>query len=354
MFKKNLVLISIIVLLLLPNFAFAINIPGWPLVPCGLSEDNLATPDIHENNPCGRCDLFQLLKNLVDFVTGGLMPPLATLFFVWGGFLILLSGANPGLYAKGQEIFKNTFYGVMVLLAAWMITNTLILGLGASYNNAANWWEFVCVEPAPVSPPIVTAPKYSCNQNNQCVRDPNPSGQYYDNPNCDRKCASVVTGNSQAKANELISAIGLGSFSATGDCGSNFNSKQNIQDIAAGRFPAVCSSTCSSTNLCVAGGTSGNITVDASLLEGLIQLKKRDTNFTVTSFTTGKHSTNSSHYSGHGVDIVVNPDVPSDWIIARDFLDSLGGNAICEDKNGRVDSDCSPIPSVVDHIHWTK
>ena len=185
MFKK-LLFISVLVLLLLPSFAFAIDIPGWPLVPCGLSQDNPATP-FDETESCGRCDLFQLLKNLIDFVIGGLMPPLAVLLFVWAGFLILLSGANPGLYAQGQTIFKNTFYGIMILLSAWMITNTLILSVGAKYNNAGNWWQFTCTEPAPVSPPTF---KYSCNQSNQCVVD---SSGTYTTSNCDNQCQVLPT-----------------------------------------------------------------------------------------------------------------------------------------------------------------
>ena len=168
MFKKFL-LISILVLLVVPTFVYAIDIPGWPLVPCGLSQDNPAT-SINEKKSCGRCDLFQLLKNLIDFVVGGLMPPLAVLLFVWAGFLILLSGANPGLYAQGQTIFKTTFYGIIILLSAWMITNTLILSIGAKYNTAGNWWQFTCTETAPVSPPPITVPppgpiSTACNQN---------------------------------------------------------------------------------------------------------------------------------------------------------------------------------------------
>ena len=183
---NKLIIFFVLLLLLLPSFTFAINVPGWPLVPCGLSQDNPGTP-INEAKSCGRCDLFQLLKNLIDFVIGGLMPPLAVLLFVWAGFLILLSGANPGLYAQGQTIFKNTFYGIMILLSAWMITNTLILSVGARYNNAGNWWQFTCTEPAPVSPPVF---KYSCNQNSQCVVDPNGT---YTTTNCDNQCQVLPT-----------------------------------------------------------------------------------------------------------------------------------------------------------------
>lgn len=210
------------------------------------------------------------------------------------------------------------------MLSAWMITNTLIQSVGAKYNNAQNWWQFTCVETVPVQPPVVQP----------------PPGQ--------------PPGNSASKAGELINVITFNSFSSSADCGNDFHARQNIQDIAAGRFPTVCSPTCSSTNPCVAGGTSGNITVNANLLDGLIKLSQRGIRFTVTSLTTGRHSQGSSHYSGRGVDIVVSPNSPSVWIEARTFLNSLGGSAICEDRNGRNVASCSPIPSVVDHIHWTR
>src|SRR3989344_1231445 len=158
MLKKKLLLISIITLFFLPSFASAIDVPGWPIVPCGLSQDRPETPNINESKSCGRCDLFQLLKNITDFIIGGVMPPLAVLLFVWAGFLILLGGANPGLYAQGQKVFSTTFFGLMIMLGAWLITNTLILSVGARYNNAQNWWQFTCVETTPVNPPPVSSP----------------------------------------------------------------------------------------------------------------------------------------------------------------------------------------------------
>ena len=213
MFGKKLLLILILVLLLLPSIAFAVGIPGWPLVPCGLSQDRLETPNINESKSCGRCDLFQLLKNLIDFVIGGLMPPLAVLLFVWAGFLILLSGANPGLYAQGQTIFKNTFYGIMVLLSAWMITNTLILSVGSKYNNAGNWWQFTCTESAPVSPPVITPPSgqtplggncsgVQCSDSNLNVCGQNTSA------NCSE--SAVNTWDTQIRAAAARNQIGSG------------------------------------------------------------------------------------------------------------------------------------------------
>lgn len=188
--KRRLLTIFLLALFLLPTFVYAIDIPGWPIVPCGLSQDNPNTPDIDEHKSCGRCDLFQLLKNTIDFTIGGLMPPVAILLFVWAGFLILLGGANINWYNQGRTIFQNTFWGIVIMLSAWLITNTLILSVGSKYNDAENWWQFTCVEtvPAqspPVQPPPIEPIKYGCNEQGECVRD--PDGQYT-TPVCNNVC----------------------------------------------------------------------------------------------------------------------------------------------------------------------
>jgi len=167
MIRKNLLLISLVILLFFPGFALggqqSVDLPGWPLVPCGLERptpaeiaDGKVVLDDSYYQSCGRCDLFRLLKNTIDFTVGALMPVLAVLLFVWAGFLILLGGANPGLVAQGRTIFTNTFYGIIIILSAWMITNTLIKSVGSNYDNADNWWQFTCVERVPATPPPVT------------------------------------------------------------------------------------------------------------------------------------------------------------------------------------------------------
>src|SRR3990167_1020843 len=165
MFGKKLLLILILVLLLIPSFAFAIDVPGWPIVPCGLNaqpKDSAGNelpktgPDAYDyTKACTRCDLFKLLKNLIDFTVYTLMPAVAILLFVWAGFLILMGGANPNLVAQGRQIFSTTFFGILIMLSAWMITNTLIKSIGSDYDKADTWWEYTCVEPAPVSPPVI-------------------------------------------------------------------------------------------------------------------------------------------------------------------------------------------------------
>ena len=155
---KKIIVLTVLVFILLPVFAQAVS--WWPLVPCGTSINP---------TPCNRCDLLKLLKNIIDFVLVGLMPPVAAILFVWGGFLILMGGANPGWISQGRSIFWNTAMGIAIILASWLITNSIIRSL-AEDNIAPEWWKLECsVTTVPPPPPL----KYSCNNNSQCVADSN-------------------------------------------------------------------------------------------------------------------------------------------------------------------------------------
>ncbi|OGN05855.1 MAG: hypothetical protein A2746_00665 [Candidatus Yanofskybacteria bacterium RIFCSPHIGHO2_01_FULL_44_22] len=141
------IVLSAAFFLLLPNFVSAAP-SWWPLVPCGTS----VNPE-----PCNPCELFHLGRNIIDFVLMGLMPPVAAGLFIWGGFLILMGGANPALLSRGKEIFKTTFYGVLVILASWLITNTIMMsvaqdsieitkadGTKETVNIVTDWNKFKC------------------------------------------------------------------------------------------------------------------------------------------------------------------------------------------------------------------
>ena len=143
---KKIILITALVLLILPSMTHAVS--WWPLVPCGTS----VNPTL-----CNRCDLLKLLKNIIDFVLIGLMPPAAAILFVWGGFLILMGGANPGWITQGKSIFWNTAIGVAIILMSWLITNSIIRSLAAD-NIAPEWWKFQCSVTIPPPPPPVPTP----------------------------------------------------------------------------------------------------------------------------------------------------------------------------------------------------
>lgn len=287
------------------------------LVPCG-----------REGQPaCTTCDIFILASNVINFVLFSVSPAIAVLLFLIAGFMILLGGANPGLISTGKNIFKTTVYGLLLVFGAWMITNTILKSLAGNYFDEQKdpWYRVVCVEPGVVAPPPLPP-----------LPPPLP-------------LPDLALG--QPIASDLIS-MGI-NFSTSADCGNDFHASQNIQDIANAQYPAVCSSTCN----CQPGGPNENISVNWLILQGLKELYNKMTSafgvgFTVTSLTTGRHSTNSSHYTGEAVDIILNSSNSSDWQAASAFLDSLGGNAICERTSDSSDDPSCNLANI-NHIHWT-
>ena len=112
---------------------------GQPILPCGFG-----------GNECkDYCDLLKLLQNLIDFGVKGVTPILGTLFFVLGGFYIILGAANPGMVSTGKGIMWNTVIGIVIVLTAWLITNTLIHSIANPGVMAAPWSDIQCPLPPP-------------------------------------------------------------------------------------------------------------------------------------------------------------------------------------------------------------
>lgn len=152
---KKIFVFSAIVFFAIPVFAFAAP-SWWPIVPCGLTKPAEAPEGSYLSDsyyqPCNPCEIFHLGRNIIDFILMGLMPPVAAGLFIWGGFLILMGGPNPALFAKGKEIFTTTFYGVLIILGSWLITNTIMMSVaqdsievnGTTVNIVTDWNKFTC------------------------------------------------------------------------------------------------------------------------------------------------------------------------------------------------------------------
>lgn len=127
---------------------YSVNAAG--LVPCGQSEDDLATTDIVESDTCTTCDVLVLGSRVINFVLFTMTPAIAVLLFLIAGFMILLGGADPGLITTGKNIFKTTSYGLLLIFGAWMITNTILKSIAGNYfdNQPDPWNKVVCVSPA--------------------------------------------------------------------------------------------------------------------------------------------------------------------------------------------------------------
>lgn len=144
--RRYLLSIIVIGICFAPAIALAAPAVSWfPIVPCGRSGQANCTP----------CDLFATFKHIIDLVLYGVTGPIAAFIIVWAGGLMLISGDNAGRFKQGQDLLRNTLYGCAIILAAWLVTNTLIKTL-ATGNAYDAWYEFSCPESLAVIKPIET------------------------------------------------------------------------------------------------------------------------------------------------------------------------------------------------------
>lgn len=104
-----------------------------PLVPCN-------GPD------CRPCHLLLLVKNIINFAVFQVMAPLAGLAFLIGGIMMVAAAGSEARYQKGKKVIKNALIGVIIVMASWIVVNTLITTLGGSVDGfqAVNWYEVQC------------------------------------------------------------------------------------------------------------------------------------------------------------------------------------------------------------------
>jgi hypothetical protein len=77
-------------------------------------------------------------------VVKDVMPPLAGLLFLIGGIMMIASAGSEERYKKGRRVIVDTAIGVVIILASWIVVNTLITTIGTQTVNGfspQNWWQ---------------------------------------------------------------------------------------------------------------------------------------------------------------------------------------------------------------------
>jgi len=221
----------------------------WPLVPCGLNANPAGKTGYTE--PCNRCDLFKLLKNLIDFTLFALMPILATLFFVIAGFHIILAGGNISTFARGKQIFKDTLIAVLMISISWLLVNTLIRSLARDQNIAGNWWKFECraTVKTPTRPtPIGGGTSEMCGDTSALAKKYNVPASATNSSELNALIACVKASD----VNQYIDQAQIYTFERTND-------KCNYT-----RGEGICGSCAHSQNSCHYGGKTGDKGAEAA------------------------------------------------------------------------------------------
>ena len=115
--KKRLLYFSIIAL----TFPLVSSAAG--LVPCGGPNESA----------CTLCHLFLMAQNIWTYLTG-ILAAVAIVMIIISGLIYLLSGASEQLNALAKGAMTNVAKGLLFVLGAWIMVNTLIY-LVAVKNN---------------------------------------------------------------------------------------------------------------------------------------------------------------------------------------------------------------------------
>jgi hypothetical protein len=109
------------------------------LVPCGGEGED----------PCTLCHFFLMFKNIVDFVLFTLVPVVAVLMLVIGGFMFFFAGGSPEALSRAKSIITSTVIGLLVIYAAWLIVNTffVIIGVADWTGLKGGWFSIDCPVP---------------------------------------------------------------------------------------------------------------------------------------------------------------------------------------------------------------
>ena len=95
---------------------------------------------------CQFCDIFVLFNTIVNSLLTQWMPLITVLLVAVGGFMVMTSRGVPAQLARGKEIITWALIGYGVMLASWIIVNTILSLIGiADWSGVGQWWNIGCV-----------------------------------------------------------------------------------------------------------------------------------------------------------------------------------------------------------------
>src|SRR3989344_6849024 len=130
--------------------AQSVSIPYWganpPILSCTGNYDPQNPPQAGPTRPCtSLCDLIFTARNVVYFAITLTLFAIAPAMFLWGGFLMVVSGGSAERFGKGRKVLVNTAIGVALALGAFVIVATLLWAAGARLGvGGVGWPDIQC------------------------------------------------------------------------------------------------------------------------------------------------------------------------------------------------------------------
>ncbi len=141
--KKTLTFIFlglVISLFLVSSAQAAAGCPTGGLVPCG-----------GIGCPCTLCHFTIMFRNIIDFVVFRIVPLLAVLLVMIGGFMYIIAFINPSeggseALNRAKSLFKSVVVGLFIIYGAWLIINLffMVIGVNSWTGLEGGWWKIEC------------------------------------------------------------------------------------------------------------------------------------------------------------------------------------------------------------------
>ena len=90
-----------------------------------LSHAAFVTCDGTTDNPCHFDDLIGTINSIINWIIS-IAGVIFTISCIYGGFLYMTSGENPGNKGKAKSIMYSTLIGFVVILVSWLIVYTIL------------------------------------------------------------------------------------------------------------------------------------------------------------------------------------------------------------------------------------
>ncbi|MBY0310310.1 hypothetical protein K2Q16_04160 [Patescibacteria group bacterium] len=125
--------------LLVPAYLVCVFI----FLPLGVEAAGLVPCGGRGEAQCQACDVTKLINSVVAWLMV-VLSIVAALLIMVAGFRLLTSGGNPGALNQAKETFSNILIGFFILLAGWLLIDTLMKAL-LSDQVYGVWNEIQCV-----------------------------------------------------------------------------------------------------------------------------------------------------------------------------------------------------------------
>lgn len=140
MFRWTTVLSVILLFLIWMLAPLAVSAQG--LVPaCPVGQEGCAEAYAPDNY--GVCELVSLSNNIVRFIIG-LIAVLGAIIMVYAGFLLVSSRGNASQMERAKQMFTNILIGMVIMLSAFLVVNTVMSMLVGSNESLVNWNNIDC------------------------------------------------------------------------------------------------------------------------------------------------------------------------------------------------------------------